>query len=85
MENGLLHSNIGRNQSQKARVEIEQNFTWCKQKVTGISAAEIRPVSQKIQYGKSETKRAITNVLDYVLKNIYIQFVAVVKCCIEIL
>jgi len=37
----------------------------CRQK---ISAEEIRPVSQKIHYGKLETKRAITNVLEHVLK-----------------
>ena len=61
--------NIGRNQSQKARLEIEQKFQLVQAKGRRISAEEIRPVSQKIHYGKSETKRAITNVLDYVLKN----------------
>jgi len=61
--------NIGRNQSEKARKEIEQSF--------GLKRAEdskqrhvyeLKPVNgQKVQYGKSETKRAITNVLDGVL------------------
>nr|MBA2562552.1 relaxase/mobilization nuclease domain-containing protein [Chitinophagaceae bacterium] len=61
--------NIGRNQSEKARKEIEQTF--------GLKRAEdskkrqvyeLKPVNvQRVQYGKSETKRAITNVLDAVL------------------
>ena len=61
--------NIGRNQSEKARKEIEQAF--------GLKRAEdskhrqvyeLKPVNvQRVQYGKSETKRAITNVLDVVL------------------
>jgi len=61
--------NIGRNQSEKARQELEQKFQLVQAKGRRISAEEIRPGSQKIQYGKSETKRSITNVLDYVLKN----------------
>lgn len=61
--------NIGRNQSEKARKEIEQSF--------GLVAADerkrrqafqINPVDvRKVQYGRTETKRAITNVLDAVL------------------
>jgi hypothetical protein len=46
-----LH-NIGRNQSEKARKEITETK---------------ESNSQRIQYGKSETKRAITNVLDTVI------------------
>ena len=61
--------NIGRNQSEKARQELEQKFQLVHAKGRRITAEDIRPVSQKIQYGKSETKRSITNVLDYVLKN----------------
>ncbi len=63
--------NIGRNQSEKARKEIEQSF--------GLKRAgdnkqrqhyRIKPVNfQKIQYGRSDTKRAITNILDAVLKD----------------
>lgn len=63
--------NIGRNQSEKARKEIEQLF--------GLKRAEdskqqqqlysLKPVNlQKVMYGKLETKRAINNVLDSVLK-----------------
>ncbi len=61
--------NIGRNQSEKARKEIEQSF--------GLKRAEdskqrqlyaLKAVNvQKVQYGKFDTKRAITNVLEVVL------------------
>jgi len=61
--------NIGKNFSEPARKEIEQLFGLVvadkrKQK----EVLDVRPVNaEKIQYGKSETKRAITNVLDAVL------------------
>ena len=64
--------NIGRNQSEKARKEIEQSF--------GLKKAEnskqqqhlhrLNPVNVgKIQYGRTDTRRAITNVLDAVLRD----------------
>jgi hypothetical protein len=63
--------NIGRNQSEKARKEIETAF--------GLVPAErhkrekelvAKPaVTSKIEYGRTETKRAITNVLDKVLQH----------------
>ncbi len=63
--------NIGRNQSETARKEIEQLF--------GLVKAEDRNKRQKnelnpayvskVQYRRSETRRAITNVLDAVLNN----------------
>lgn len=63
--------NIGRNQSEKARKEIEITY--------GLIPAErhkrekelvAKPVvTSKIEYGRTETKRAITNVLDKVLQN----------------
>jgi hypothetical protein len=59
--------NIGRNQSEKARRELEQKFNLVQAKGRKISKEEIRPVSKIVQYGKSETKRTITNVLDHVL------------------
>jgi hypothetical protein len=59
--------NIGRNQSEKARKEIEKEFKL-KQAQGQKQIYELKPVNaQKIQYGKSETKRAITNVLDRIL------------------
>lgn len=63
-----LH-NIGRNQSETARKEIENEFKLVPaQKQQQRIAHGLKPVNvQKVQYGKSETKRAITNVLDSVL------------------
>ncbi|MDJ1493723.1 relaxase/mobilization nuclease domain-containing protein [Cytophagaceae bacterium DM2B3-1] len=63
--------NIGRNQSEKARKEIEKTFRLVqasgnKQK----SENKTLPVNvQKVQYGKIETKKAISTVLDFVLNN----------------
>jgi hypothetical protein len=61
--------NIGRNQSEKARKEIEKDLGLVKaegRKQEQLS--RIKPVDvQKIQYGKSETRRSITNVLDAVI------------------
>ena len=61
--------NIGRKQSEKARKEIEQDFKLIKaQGKKSHAISEIIPVNvQKAQYGKSETKRSITNVLDAVI------------------
>ena len=61
--------NIGRNQSEQARKKIEIDFKLVQaeskkqqqqQDIKKVSASEVK-------YGKSETKRAITNVLDVVL------------------
>ncbi len=62
--------NIGRNQSSRARVEIEQEFGLVK--ATGRSQQQLQqklqPVNtQKVLYGKAETKQSIMNVLDEVL------------------
>jgi hypothetical protein len=63
--------NIGRNQSEKARKEIEIFYGLvkaqdCKQR----EVYRLVPVNiQRAKYGRSETKRAITNVLDEVIKN----------------
>ena len=57
--------NIGRNQSEKARKEIEREYNLIragnqlKQNVEKIKPVDIK----KVQYGKSETKRGITNIL----------------------
>ncbi|MGH2642976.1 MAG: relaxase/mobilization nuclease domain-containing protein, partial [Chitinophagaceae bacterium] len=61
--------NIGRNQSEKARREMEKSF--------GLVVADERKKRQsfqlnpvdvrKVQYGRTETKRAITHVLESVL------------------
>jgi hypothetical protein len=61
--------NIGRNQSEKARKEIELTFNLViasgKNK---LQNPEIKPADvQKAVYGKSETKRAITNALEAII------------------
>jgi hypothetical protein len=63
--------NIGRNQSETARKEIEEMYGLIKasgrnQRIT--QSAEPANV-QRMQYGKAETKRAITNVLDAVINH----------------
>lgn len=63
--------NIGRNQSEKARKEIEIGFGLVKAEDSKLRE-KYRPEpvnAQKVQYGKSETKRAISNVLKYVLNS----------------
>ncbi|WP_156309387.1 relaxase/mobilization nuclease domain-containing protein [Sphingobacterium endophyticum] len=62
--------NIGRNQSEKARTEIEKSFGLT---VAGESKRQerfrLRPVDvQKVQYGCIDTRWAITNVLNAVLE-----------------
>lgn len=60
--------NIGRNQSEQARKELEKIFGLIPAQgkkaaqVTGIRSIDV----QKVFYGKSETRRSITNVLDVV-------------------
>ncbi len=57
--------NIGRNQSEKARKEIEQLYGLVKaERQQQISKLGIKPVDvEKAVYGKSETKRSISNVV----------------------
>lgn len=61
--------NIGRNQSEAARKEIEMEYGFV---VAGgrkkLSQQTLQPINvQKAVYGKCETKQAITNVLDAVI------------------
>lgn len=60
---------MGANQSEKARKEIENEFHLVKaQKENNEKGEKIVPVNvTKVVYGKSETKRAIANVLTVVL------------------
>ena len=63
-ENGrrIVTQNLGRNQSQAARKEIEEDFGLIK--ATGKKSADATTITnQKIQYGKNDTKRSITSVL----------------------
>jgi hypothetical protein len=57
--------NIGRNQSEKARKEIEQIFGLVRAEKQGqLRNPGIKPVNmEKAIYGKDETKRAISNIV----------------------
>ncbi|MFM9909205.1 MAG: relaxase/mobilization nuclease domain-containing protein [Chitinophagaceae bacterium] len=57
--------NIGRNQSEKARKEIEQTYGLVKaERQQQLIKPGIKPVDvEKAIYGKSETKRSISNVV----------------------
>jgi Relaxase/Mobilisation nuclease domain len=57
--------NIGRNQSEKARKEIEQQYGLIKaERQQQLMKPGIKPMdAQKAVYGKSETKRSISNVV----------------------
>jgi hypothetical protein len=61
--------NIGRNQSEKARKEIEQIYKLVKaENQKQILKQQIKQVdAAKVIYGKSETKRSISNVLNAVV------------------
>ncbi|WP_264829981.1 relaxase/mobilization nuclease domain-containing protein, partial [Klebsiella aerogenes] len=60
--------NIGRNQSEKARKEIEQTYGLVKaERQQQLRSPGIKPVDvQKVVYGKDETKRSISNVVGVV-------------------
>lgn len=62
--------NIGKNQSEKARREIEKGYGLVvagNEKQQGISRARSHPA--KVIYGKIDSKRAITNILNAVVPN----------------
>jgi len=65
----IVTQNIGRNQSQKARHEIEEAFGLIPaaySKSQSLKAPE-KDVVQKVTYGKTDSKRSVSNVLDRVL------------------
>lgn len=61
--------NIGRNQSEKARKEIEQSHGLVRaEDQKRLLNKQIIPVHlEKISYGKTETKKSVTNVVNAVL------------------
>ena len=63
--------NIGRNQSEKARKEIEQMYKLVRaENQKQIFKQQIKPVDvAKVIYGKTETKRSISNVVNSVVNN----------------
>jgi len=63
-------NNIGRNESEKARKQIEIDFGLVRAEAHKRQVFELKPVNTaKAQYGKSETKQAISNVLNVVLNS----------------
>lgn len=64
-----LH-NIGRNQSEQARKEIEIEFNLTKAQGRRRNDEMMKPADvSKAIYGKSETKRAITNIVNAVTRS----------------
>ncbi len=63
--------NIGRNQSEKACKEIEKSFGLIKAENNKMKQQykTKSAYTQKVQYGKTESRRAITNVLEEVLNS----------------
>lgn len=61
--------NIGRDRSEPARKEIEQVFNLVKAENQKKKEYQPEPVSARVQYGKTETKKAIENVLNFVVNN----------------
>ncbi len=63
-------NNIGRNQSEKIRQEIEKSFKLVSAKQTQEKPVyQLRPIpANKVSYGKAATKAAIQAVLDNVLQ-----------------
>lgn len=70
-ENGkrIAMHNIGKDKSEPARKEIEQIFNLVKAENQKKKEYKPEPVSARVQYGKAETKKAIENVLNFVVNN----------------
>lgn len=63
-----LH-NIGRNRSEAARKEIESDFSLVRAEDHKRQIFEIKPATlSPLEYGRAETKQAISNVLQIVIK-----------------
>ncbi|QEC78523.1 relaxase/mobilization nuclease domain-containing protein [Mucilaginibacter ginsenosidivorax] len=63
-----LH-NLGRNQSERARQEIEERFGLVKASSKSKDLKPEKIMLNSVQYGKTETKRAITNIVNEVVRN----------------
>ncbi len=62
--------NIGRNQSEKARKEIEIEFKLIKAQGRKVATDPIKAADlSRAEYGKSETKRAISNIVNAVTRS----------------
>lgn len=71
MENGkrIAMHNIGKDISEPARKEIEEVFNLVKAENQKKKEYKPEAVSARVQYGKTETKKAIDNVLNFVVNN----------------
>ncbi len=69
--NRINTHNIGRNQSEKARKEIEQQYGLVRaERQQQLISPGIKPVdAEKVMYGKSQTKRGISNVVGAVFSS----------------
>lgn len=69
--NRINTHNIGRNQSEKARKEIEKQYGLVRaERQQQLRNPGIKPVdAEKVVYGKSETKRSISNVVGAVINS----------------
>jgi len=61
--------NIGKDISEPARKEIEEAFNLVKAENQKKKEYKPEPVSVRVQYGKAENKKAIENVLNFVVNN----------------
>lgn len=63
--------NIGKNQSETARREIEKDFNLvpAESKKTSNDVKQLSATIQKIRYGDSDSKKAISGILNYVIPN----------------
>jgi len=62
--------NIGRNQSEKARKEIERSFNLVKAEHQKRLTLSLKPLDvTRLEYGKTETKKSIVDVVTSVMNN----------------
>lgn len=62
--------NIGRNQSEKARKQIEREFNLVvAERKIGAKPNAPAPIIAKAEYGKTETKKAIAGIVNFIIHN----------------
>jgi len=65
----ITMQNIGRDKSEPARKEIEQVFNLVKAESQNKKEYRPEPSKGRVNYGKTETKKAIENALNFVVDN----------------
>ena len=65
----ITMQNIGRDKSEPARKEIEQSFNLVKAESQKKKEYRPEPIIGRVNYGKTETKKAIENALNFVVNN----------------